>query len=333
VNRFGLSRDIPNETKRLIRQRCGFGCVVCGSAFYQYEHVAPNFADARVHDPERIALLCGSCHDRVTRGALSKQTVQECALRPKAKELGFSFGPFDIGLHRPVIVAGTLTGRMTGALIEINGESVISILAPESEGGPFRIYANLRDRNGSRILGIDDNEWKTPATNWDVEVVGPRISVRRAARDISLVLRSEPPGRIVIELLEMQHLGTKIRCVENENIEVTTRQGRTMRSGCVTVEECAVGILVTDDALMLGVGGAGPGKVLIEQAEFRGPGWSGPLIISNSTFIGTVHAVVRIGESIPPVARQASEGPIRKIGKNDPCYCGSGKKYKRCHGG
>jgi preprotein translocase subunit SecA len=22
----------------------------------------------------------------------------------------------------------------------------------------------------------------------------------------------------------------------------------------------------------------------------------------------------------------------KKIGRNDPCYCGSGKKYKRCHG-
>jgi preprotein translocase subunit SecA len=21
-----------------------------------------------------------------------------------------------------------------------------------------------------------------------------------------------------------------------------------------------------------------------------------------------------------------------KIGRNDPCWCGSGKKYKRCHG-
>jgi preprotein translocase subunit SecA len=21
-----------------------------------------------------------------------------------------------------------------------------------------------------------------------------------------------------------------------------------------------------------------------------------------------------------------------KIGRNDPCFCGSGKKYKRCHG-
>jgi uncharacterized protein YchJ len=24
--------------------------------------------------------------------------------------------------------------------------------------------------------------------------------------------------------------------------------------------------------------------------------------------------------------------PVGKIGRNDPCYCGSGKKYKKCHG-
>ncbi|HEY0175488.1 MAG TPA: SEC-C metal-binding domain-containing protein, partial [Pedobacter sp.] len=32
---------------------------------------------------------------------------------------------------------------------------------------------------------------------------------------------------------------------------------------------------------------------------------------------------------------QAPQQPIRKevtIGRNDPCYCGSGKKYKNCHG-
>ena len=30
-----------------------------------------------------------------------------------------------------------------------------------------------------------------------------------------------------------------------------------------------------------------------------------------------------------------SNGPIRvekKVGRNDPCPCGSGKKYKNCHG-
>jgi preprotein translocase subunit SecA len=36
----------------------------------------------------------------------------------------------------------------------------------------------------------------------------------------------------------------------------------------------------------------------------------------------------RSEEAAVPAARQNG----RKIGRNDPCYCGSGKKYKRCHG-
>ncbi|MDH5235954.1 MAG: SEC-C metal-binding domain-containing protein [Gemmatimonadota bacterium] len=36
------------------------------------------------------------------------------------------------------------------------------------------------------------------------------------------------------------------------------------------------------------------------------------------------------GGSSSGAAGQARGGP--KIGRNDPCYCGSGKKFKRCHG-
>ena len=30
-----------------------------------------------------------------------------------------------------------------------------------------------------------------------------------------------------------------------------------------------------------------------------------------------------------PIVKSAEE----KLGRNDPCWCGSGKKYKHCHGG
>jgi preprotein translocase subunit SecA len=33
-----------------------------------------------------------------------------------------------------------------------------------------------------------------------------------------------------------------------------------------------------------------------------------------------------------PVVTQVVRGDHEKIGRNDPCWCGSGKKYKRCHG-
>jgi preprotein translocase subunit SecA len=45
------------------------------------------------------------------------------------------------------------------------------------------------------------------------------------------------------------------------------------------------------------------------------------------------------GEEIPATASAAGTGngsaPAKagpKVGRNDPCWCGSGKKYKRCHG-
>jgi hypothetical protein len=34
-----------------------------------------------------------------------------------------------------------------------------------------------------------------------------------------------------------------------------------------------------------------------------------------------------------PAPSQPSTSQIRNVGRNDPCPCGSGAKYKRCHGG
>jgi preprotein translocase subunit SecA len=36
--------------------------------------------------------------------------------------------------------------------------------------------------------------------------------------------------------------------------------------------------------------------------------------------------------SAPAKAKPATNGASPKLGRNDPCYCGSGKKFKKCHG-
>lgn len=33
----------------------------------------------------------------------------------------------------------------------------------------------------------------------------------------------------------------------------------------------------------------------------------------------------------PPMVQRANKGSL-KIGRNDPCPCGSGRKFKKCHG-
>jgi preprotein translocase subunit SecA len=44
-------------------------------------------------------------------------------------------------------------------------------------------------------------------------------------------------------------------------------------------------------------------------------------------------AKTREGGELPKeeaVTKPVVSGP--KVGRNDPCFCGSGKKYKHCHG-
>jgi preprotein translocase subunit SecA len=36
-------------------------------------------------------------------------------------------------------------------------------------------------------------------------------------------------------------------------------------------------------------------------------------------------------EQMPAVEQRRVE-PSEQIGRNDPCWCGSGKKFKKCHG-
>ena len=301
VNKYGLTDTIPSQVRREVRQRCGFGCVNCGNAVYQYEHVEPTFAEAKEHNPEHIVLLCGGCHDRVTRKILSKETIKLRSQNPICKTNGFSFGPFDLGLVEPTVTIGTLTCKNVGSLIQIDGESIFSIKKPECEGAPFRINAYLADRDGVEILKIIDNEWVTSTANWDVEVVGPKITIRKNLGDITLVLRTEAPHSLIVERLEMVHRGVKISCRENSSLEVATRSGQVLTSQSMDIADCMVGFDISNNSLCIGVGG-------------------GSVYIGNMT----------LGQ-MPPVSPKNNE-ILRKVGRNDPCPCQSGQKYKKCCG-
>ena len=48
---------------------------------------------------------------------------------------------------------------------------------------------------------------------------------------------------------------------------------------------------------------------------------------------GAVDGGAEAFEDVAPVhVEQRHVDPSEQIGRNDPCWCGSGKKYKRCHG-
>ena len=97
MNKYGLSRAIPAQIKREVRQRCGFGCVVCGAGIIQYEHVEPEFHEAESHDADKIALLCPQCHAKVTTRIWSKDKIKQAMRNPICKKKGFTKEAFDLG--------------------------------------------------------------------------------------------------------------------------------------------------------------------------------------------------------------------------------------------
>lgn len=266
MNRFGLARTIPESVKLAVRQRDGFGCILCGSALVEYEHFEPDFKDATEHLADGIILLCTSCHGRKTRGHLSRETLNRARQAPKAKEDGFSFSAFDVGDDPPTVILGNIEATNVGTLLGVLGDDILRIAPPEVSGGPFRISARIYDRASRPILEIIENEWRTPASNWDVSVIGQRITIRSNIRDIDLVLRTDPPNLLTVERLRMNHRGVSIDCRPLHPTRIVTPAGAVIETQGMVLKGCQTAIEISETGFAIGVGG---GSVSFRETIFN----------------------------------------------------------------
>jgi hypothetical protein len=72
---------IPQPMQREVRQRCSFGCVICGHPLYEYHHIVP-YSDARKHEEDNLTLLCDSHHREATAGFLTLEQVAAANASP-----------------------------------------------------------------------------------------------------------------------------------------------------------------------------------------------------------------------------------------------------------
>ena len=226
INKQGLKRAIPEDVKRAVRQRCGFGCVICGDAFIQYDHLSMKFKDARSHDPKDIVLLCASHHARKTSRQLSEETIRKAADKPKALEEGFTFGALDVGTDPPEITLGEMTCTNVTNLFEVDGVCLFSVAPPERLGAPYRVSARLTNSRGVEVLRIVENEFQAMVGNWDFTVIGQVLTIRRAAADIILELRTDPPNRLVVSRLDMRYRRARMSIREGQPTTVVAGGNR-----------------------------------------------------------------------------------------------------------
>jgi hypothetical protein len=243
TNKHGLKRDIPSHKKLQVRKNCGFGCVICGNAICHYDHVDPEFNDATDHEPDKIALLCGSCHDKKSRKRISVDTVKKALANPKCLQQGFSSDWFDIsGEDLEVILASTIY-KNVHEILKIEDEAILRIDPPEDSGAPVRLSAVFYDKFGKLIAEIKENEWIAYSDNWDVEVEGQETIIRQKMYDISLKLRISPPNKIEIKTLKMFYKGCRISC-NNELLIITNKNNETIAFYNILVDGLGGGIFI-----------------------------------------------------------------------------------------
>lgn len=203
TNIHGLNRYIPEDVRRQVRQECGFGCVICGLAIAQYEHISPPFAEASAHDPANIALLCGGCHDRVTRGTWSKGRVLEARKCPVTFKQGFARDAFDFKDPFEVFFGDSRFRNVRCIVRKGNGDEWFTIDPPETPEGPPRLSARFFGPSGLPELEIRKNEWFCSTSVWDLKVEGKIIEVRGMDHHVMLRLKARPPNGLEIQSLCM----------------------------------------------------------------------------------------------------------------------------------
>ena len=139
------------------------------------------------------------------------ETVRKANESPKSLEQGFANEAFDFGVEPLEVAFAGVTFKNCNHLIVVSGIPILSVKSPEHEREPFKLSGRFCDDAGAATLKIEDNIWSVGADNWDVECVGPRITIRKGPGDIVLVLKSEPPERLVVERLNMEFEGMFFR--------------------------------------------------------------------------------------------------------------------------
>jgi hypothetical protein len=178
---------------------------MCRCAIYEYEHIIPEFHDALEHNPEYMCLLCGRCHKKVTKGLLSKATIQQ-----KYKEIQNTtdvknpFDDLDLSHNNITVKLGSCIFRHSNCLILVDNIIVLAIEPPEDESSFPVLSGFFADDNGNELFRINKNEWQGSNHVWDIEIVSNNIKIRTSKQKTALHLRVHPPESIEIVALDMR---------------------------------------------------------------------------------------------------------------------------------
>lgn len=205
---------IPEEVKREVRRRCGFGCVLCGAPIYQYDHMHA-WSKGGAHEPENLTLLCASHHEEKTKKLIPIERVRQANSAPlnrrqdksPAHMLHYFGDEFEVFLGS-LKFTQKLTPEGHCNLVRINSETLLNLRIDQ---GNLLVTLKLYDKDESPLVTIIDNELTYKTVSWDVQFIGRCLTVREDKRAIRARLAFDPPHRLNLQRGLFQNKGLQVR--------------------------------------------------------------------------------------------------------------------------
>ncbi|WP_010253977.1 hypothetical protein [Myroides injenensis] len=196
-------RDIPLPIQREVRQRCGFGCVICGFPIYEYEHML-EWAEVKRHIASEITLLCDRHHREKTSGLLPKEIVINANDMPY-NIINKVSSPYNLCFYgnQAEIVIGNISfvaedkGYGTEIVpLLIDSTPIIGIILADNH---FLLNLVIFDEYNKLILHIRNNELKYKVDVWDINLVARTLTIRQALRNILIEIEFITPNKVFIK--------------------------------------------------------------------------------------------------------------------------------------
>jgi hypothetical protein len=236
--------EIPLPIQREVRQRCGFGCVICGLPLYEYEHML-GWAQVQRHVADEITLLCDQHHREKTAGLLPLDDVRRANDQPFNLREGNS-KPYDLhyegGSCEAILGGNFFTTQDAGygtIMVPVSVDN-IPLLGFILGDNHLLLNLNLFDESNTLVLRIRNNELVFRPDTWDVQLIGRTLTVREGHRKILIEIEFKVPNKIVINRGRFLCNGVEI-LIQPDHILVTNNS--TLISGCSAMN-CPGGLMI-----------------------------------------------------------------------------------------
>jgi hypothetical protein len=231
INKHGLKRSsLDAVTKQQIRQRCGFGCIVCGELPWDYAHIEPPFEDALRHDPACMALLCDRHHREfdATPRLLSMERIRAAMLSPRNATSDPVWRSM-LGPGQPTVQFGGQLLFGSEVRIECNGHVVFSVCSHPDPLVPWELSGRIYGASGERLVHFERNELHANHELADINFKASRLTVHSTTKDVLLEIAFDADqGLIRVEHLQMRLGGGHFLLVGPGRAEVAGPNARVL---------------------------------------------------------------------------------------------------------